>query len=105
MPSLSAENGRQLVGDMAWIASQARIEPQVEAASLPPTKATSTSPEAMRAAPWAMAWPEEAQALEVANTGPWTWSAMARALAPALTITFGTVAGWIRGERWPKKRS
>jgi hypothetical protein len=60
---------------------------------------------AIIAAPWAMAWAEEAQALEVANTGPRISKAMAAALTPALTITRGTVEGCRRGDFIPKNRS
>src|SRR6185312_12612479 len=102
MPSRSAENGRQVTGDMALIASHARTQPAVEMASLPPTRAASTWPMAIIEAAWAMAWAEEAQALEVANTGPLISKAMAAALTPALTITLGTVEGCIRADFMPK---
>lgn len=101
MPSRSAENGRQVVADRAWIASQERSEPGVATASLPPTIAARTWPLAIRPAPWAMACADDAQALEVANTGPWIWKAMATALAAALIITLGMVAGCSRGDRMP----
>ena len=70
-------------------------------ASLPPTRAMSAAPEAIKAAPWAMAWPEEEQALETANTGPRTPNSMATALTGALTITLGTLKGCMRAIFWP----
>src|ERR1700761_2963837 len=105
MPSRSALKGRQVVGDMARIASQARTQPAVEMASEPPTRAQSTWPMAIMPAPWATACAEEAQALETANTGPLISKAMAAAETPALTITFGTVEGCSRGDFRPKNRS
>src|SRR5579883_441180 len=96
IPSRPAEKGLQAVSLMAPSASQALRQAGVAMASLPPTRATSARPEAIRSAPWAMAWAEEAQALETANTGPLMPNSMEMALAGALTITLGTVRGCTR---------
>src|SRR5665213_958518 len=101
MPSRPAENGRQVVGLMAFRPSQARRQVGVAMASLPPTRAASAWPEAIKLAPWAMAWPEEEQALETANTGPLTPNSMETALTGALTMTLGTVIGCMRAAFWP----
>ena len=55
----------------------------------------------MRAAPWAIAWPDEEHALDTANTGPRMPKFIATALAGALTITRGTVSGCSLAVRWP----
>ena len=98
MPSRSALNGRQVVGDMARMASQARTDPAVEIASEPPTRAQSTWPVAITCA-------DEAQALEVAKTGPRISKVMATALTPSLSMPRGTDEGCMRGDFRPKYRS
>src|SRR5579872_6145984 len=89
MPSRPTENGRQVTPLIACSPFQALMPPGLAMASLPPTTAMSARPPAISAAPWAMAWPDEAQALEVANTGPVAPNSMAMALTGALTITRG----------------
>ena len=55
---------------------------------------------AIMAAPWAMAWAEEAQALEVANTGPRISKAMAAALTPETIDAIVALIpdGWLTDE-------
>lgn len=97
VPSRPREKGRQVVLLIAWAASQARIVPADAMASQPPEITTSARPERIIIAPWAMAWPDDEQALETAKAGPLIPNSIEMALTAALTITRGTVSGCRRG--------
>jgi len=62
MPSRPALNGRQVLAVIAWMPSQARRQPGVLIASLPPTMIMSAMPARSSIAPWAIAWPDDEQA-------------------------------------------
>jgi hypothetical protein len=94
MPSRPSENGRQVVGLIACRPSQARAASGGgDGLAAADDGDVGAPPATIRAAPWAMAWPEEEQALETAKTGPRMPNSIATALTGALTITRGTVRG------------
>ena len=96
MPRRSREKGRQVSGETTRMASQALRIPKLKGASLPPVMAMSQAPERTIQKAWPMAWPAEAQAVDMVNAGPVMPNSMEMWLAPALAMVLGMVSGWTR---------
>src|SRR6185437_3597288 len=99
MPSRSAANGLQAVGETTRMESHARRKPKVSAASYPPAIAATACPlrTIWNARP--MAWVPDAQAVEMLSTGPVTPVSMAIELAPELDIVRRIAVGETRALR------
>ena len=64
-PARFFENGRQVSGATARIASHALRLPKLNGASLPPASATSAVPFPTIQKAWPMAWVDDEQAVEI----------------------------------------
>ena len=96
MPSRSAANGLQLVGETTRIESHARKKPKVSAASYPPVMAAGAIPARTIWKANPMACVPEAQAVEIFSTEPLIPISMAMKLEPELAMVRRMAVGGTR---------
>ena len=96
MPLRFAENGRQASRLITRRPSQALTPPKHSIDSEPPVTIAGDMPDRIIAKACAIAWLDDAQAVDTVKDGPLRLYSMLTWLAAALFISLGTTKGWTR---------
>jgi hypothetical protein len=96
MPLRLAENGRQASRLITRNPSHALTPPKHSMDSEPPVTITGVIPPCTIWNACAIAWLDDAQAVETVKVGPLRLNSIDRCEAAALFINFGTTKGWTR---------